>query len=341
MKHRLKPGPQVFKTIGNYAKKYQFYRLQPTDNNMSPEYYETLLPELAESPFKDKIKLLFEVKSIITRKQINALANAGVVYIHPGIENFSTRLLKLMKKGTNALQNIYFLKLCREYNLTVLWNYLIRIPGEKMEDYKDVEELIPKIVHLQPPCRGRTSKIECVRFSAYYKEKKLAVNIRPKHWYSNLFPEDRIDLSRVSYFFDADWKHTLDDDAYDGINNKIEKWFGIWNEDIKLPELVIKSSQKDGSLKIKDTRAVTEPVEWLLEPEQAAVYESVEDPTSLKRIASYIKSSKFPLLSQTQINSLLEDLIEKKLVIKERNRYLGLALQKNTPSPPISNRWSR
>jgi ribosomal peptide maturation radical SAM protein 1 len=254
IKHRLKPGKQVYETISNYVKKYQFRRLQPTDNNMSPEYYQTLLPLLIQSPFKSKIRLLFEVKAIITREQMQTIADAGIVYIHPGIENFSTHILKLMKKGTRAIQNIYFLKLCREYNLIAFWNYLIRVPGERPDDYLQAKKLIPKIVHLQPPCRGRTSKLECVRFSSYFDEKKWVKSIRPKPWYSVLFPGGHIDLSRVAYFFDADWQETLEDSAYEGVNSTIKEWCRIWHEEVDLPELVIKNYDEDGSLKIQTSK---------------------------------------------------------------------------------------
>ena len=42
------------------------------------------------------------------------LRDAGVTTIQPGIESFSDRVLKLMKKGVTGLQNIQLLKWCKE-----------------------------------------------------------------------------------------------------------------------------------------------------------------------------------------------------------------------------------
>ena len=44
--------------------------------------------------------------------------------IQPGIESLSDHVLKLMRKGTTALQNIQLLKWCREYGVQPEWNLL-------------------------------------------------------------------------------------------------------------------------------------------------------------------------------------------------------------------------
>jgi ribosomal peptide maturation radical SAM protein 1 len=333
--YRQKPGQRVYETIQYYVDRYPFKRLQPTDNNMAPDYFETLLPLLAKSPFKNKLNLLYELRAGVNRGQIKALVDAGIVYLHPGIENFSTHILKLIRKGLRGIDNIYFLKLCREFGIITFWNYLVRVPGERSEDYKEIEQLIPKIVHLQPPCRGRTSKIECVRFSPYYFEKDRVENIRPKPWYRAIFPPEYFDLSRCAYFFDADWKDILND--YSTLNRLIEKWCRIWQKDPELPKLIM-NKQPDGTMIVTDTRE--KPFEWIIEPDKAAVYGCTQDLCTIQSIMAGLRSGKSCNLLSSQVQSYLDEFESQGLVVKEKNTYLGLALPHSTPELSLKRRWT-
>lgn len=161
-----------------------------------------------------------------------------------------------MGKGVSALQNVLFLKCAREYGMLAYWNNLIRVPGETAEDYARMEYLIPKLIHLQPPIGGNP-KIELHRFSPYFFHRgKWTENLRPMDWYKGLFPEQRVDLSRTAYFFDADWKNTLGDDAYGGVIKATQEWIRTWREESDLPRLVMTQSS-GGGLKIVSTE--TEP----------------------------------------------------------------------------------
>ncbi|MCP4351939.1 MAG: RiPP maturation radical SAM protein 1 [Desulfobacterales bacterium] len=344
MKYRLKPGKRVYETIANFVEKYNFTRIQPTDNNMNKEYFNTLLPRLSQKPFQKKLKLLYEVKATLNRNQIQAMADAGVVYLHPGIENFSTHILKLIRKGIRGIQNIYFLKLCREFGIITLWNFLVRVPGERIEDYREQEELIPRIIHLQPPCRGRTSNIECVRFSPYFFEKGWCENIRPKSWYYAIFPQEDIDISRVAYFFDADWNDVLDKNAYKDVNAAIGEWCRIWIQDQNLPRLAMKKDHADGTILIEDTRVTGRPETYTLDPEQGRIYELIRDPLSLKSIIRKLGFRKLGSESLSnpdgqKVAGILNEFLKLGLAVREKHTYLGLALPHDTPEPSVKNRW--
>ncbi len=245
-----------------------------------------------------------------------------------------------MRKGVSALQNIFFIKCCREYGVYASWNNLIRIPGEAPEDYLEMERLIPKIVHLNPP-QGGARKIECHRFSPYFSgEAKGAENIIPLPWYNAIFPSGDINLSRVAYFFLADWDDTLDDSIYGPVVTKTLDWLKIWINQEELPQL-ISHYRDDGTLLISDTRYG--PLkEWEYGAEEAMVYRSISDPASLSRVKSSIREenglASCSVPSEEDILNYLQSFVDDGLAIEENNTYLGLALSEGTIDPPYSIR---
>ena len=82
------------------------------------------------------MSLFYEVKANLRLQQVALLAAAGIDRIQPGIESLSDHVLKLMRKGTTALQNVQLLKWCREHGVKAEWNVLYGFPGELPEDYE-------------------------------------------------------------------------------------------------------------------------------------------------------------------------------------------------------------
>ncbi|HPJ29787.1 MAG TPA: RiPP maturation radical SAM C-methyltransferase [Methanothrix sp.] len=333
LSYRSKSADRVIGTLKSFANLYPVSTYQASDNNISPEYFETFLPRIRDDPPKRGARLFYEVKTDLTRPQIKTLADAGVVYLQPGIESLSTHLLHLMRKGTTAIQNLFFLKCCRTYGILVLWNNLIRIPGEGREDYREMEVLIPKIHHFNPPSGG-AKKVECHRFSPYFTgEVEGADNLRPLSWYSALYPEDRIDLRRVAYYFDADWTNVLDDEARFGVTAKTQEWLRIWQNEADLPALRF-LGQVDGEAVVLDSRAGGRRELWL-DPIEAGVLRAIDDPASIDAVCRHLGEE---ATSRGAIEDILQGFVEAGMAYQERGKYLGLALPGEVNDPPLSSR---
>ncbi|MCP4111573.1 MAG: RiPP maturation radical SAM protein 1 [Desulfobacteraceae bacterium] len=322
MTFREKSADRVCHTLNLHLHKYPVRSFYATDNNLAMSSFNDLIPKLKKQ-FHDA-NFFFSVKPNLKREQIKALARANVTSLGPGIESLSTHLLKLMRKGVSALENVYFLKCCREYGIYPRWNILMRVPGEKQEDYQEMEELFPKLYHLAPPFGF--GKIQCHRFSPYFNETELyAENRHPEPWYKALFPSDHIDLSRVAYSFKADWKAVLDDGFYKGVTDKIVFWRGLWTRGIEKPSLAAHNS-KNGCFRIEDTRD-GELKTCYLNNAESLVYEAISDPADTEQIFSACLSrARLPL---STIKNMLSQLLEQNLVIEENRRYLALAVNKN------------
>jgi ribosomal peptide maturation radical SAM protein 1 len=115
MAFRQKSVAKVIDDIKHLFSTYRPKQVAMTDNIMPHSYHLSLLPQLARSGLGGKI--FYEQKSNLNVEQVKGLRDAGVCVIQPGIEDLSTSLLRLMKKGVSASQNIALLRCCRACNI--------------------------------------------------------------------------------------------------------------------------------------------------------------------------------------------------------------------------------
>lgn len=326
MGYREKSPERTLATMRHLAAKYPVSRLDATDNILSMKYFKTLVPELSERPILGRpdanragvpIKLFFEVKANLSRSHVQQLKAANIVEVQPGVESLATGILDAFDKGVTALQNVYFLKLCREYNLIPGWNILIRVPGETAADYEAMERLIPLINHFLPPSGG-APRVECHRFSPYFSRKGTFVeDVRAAKWYRGLFPEDRFDLDKIAYYFDVTWKNTLGDPAYDGVLELVRSWRQKWI-DGDPPRLELRETP-EGIIELEDTRSGA-PITWKLSVRQSEIYRQIADPSFPAEIARRVGGSDAEVVAE------LQDLTAKGLAFAEKNRFVALAV---------------
>jgi len=171
--------------------------LQCVDNIMPKSYVSEVLPFLNTPP---NMKIFYEVKADLSQEDLQTLSRARVTSIQPGIEALATSTLKLMKKGTTALQNIEFLKNCLGYGIDPSWNLLVGFPGEEEDVYRRYEEFLPNLVHLPPP--SGVFPVRFDRYSPYFvRAAEYQLTLRPLKFYELVYPFGADSLARMAYFF--------------------------------------------------------------------------------------------------------------------------------------------
>ena len=128
MAYRSKSANAVFEEIEALATAYGVKRLSSVDNILDVRHISTLFPRLRDSGLD--LELFYEVKANLRFDQLVTLKAGGVTSIQPGLESLSNEVLRLMKKGCTALQNIQLLRWCKELDIRVAWNILSGFPGE-------------------------------------------------------------------------------------------------------------------------------------------------------------------------------------------------------------------
>ncbi len=221
MGFRSKSPQRVLDELAALARRCGTFRFQAVDNILDVRYLTTLLPDLVASAADYEI--FYEVKANLTRAQLRLLAQSGITRIQPGLESLSSRVLRLMRKGTRAAQNVNLLRWARYYGIDVAWNVLWGFPGETAQDYREQADVVPHLWHLQPPSNALPIWME--RFSPLYAD-SAAFGVRyrrPEASYRYVYPAG-VELDRVAYFFEYELVENLPHDAHRELAERIAKW---------------------------------------------------------------------------------------------------------------------
>lgn len=266
MRFRSKSPERVLDELAEQAKRYRSFRFEAVDNILDMAYFGKLFPVLAEN--ETGYEIFYEVKANLSRDQLRLMAQAGVTHIQPGIESLSSHVLRLMRKGVRAVQNVNLLRWARYYNMQVDWNLLWGFPGETEQDYADQTAAIPHLRHLAPPVN--CARIWLERFSPIFTEQDTFRLGRrtPERSYRYVYP-DTVDLERMAYFFDYKLDGGLPESVYADLQRAAGDWASGWQKD-KLPALKYWSAPH--FVQISDERRPGQEGSYTLEDTLADLY---------------------------------------------------------------------
>ena len=313
---RAKTPERAVDEIVHLVERYRPRFVRTVDNMMSPSYYDTFLPRLAEA--NQPVDLFYEVRSTLSKEQIINLARARVTQVQAGIESLNTHILKLMKKGTTALRNVEFLKHCRQAGVYVDWNLLFGFPGESVDDYRNTLDLASMITHLDAPaCAGQ---IRLDRFSPNFERAAELgfVNVRPWSTFKYIYPFDRETLMDLVYYFDCDRREAFDDQGYfKQLQEHVARWKGRHD--------VLVAQRNNGRLTIHDSRAARVTQQTILKGVEADVYEYCDSRRTPAHIAAWLGERGLKVRAQT-IQKMLDGFLAKRLMAEEHGWHLSLAV---------------
>lgn len=265
---RAKHSDRVFADLKVLLAAHPARRICMVDNIMPADYHRSLVPRLRE--LGDDVTIFYEQKANLTLKQVRNLVHGGVTVIQPGIESLSTSLLKQMRKGVSAAQNIALLRYALACGLSVNWNLLHSMPGDQAEDYRGILSLLPALAHLQPP--STLSALSIDRFSPYFNEpgRFEIKNLRPAGRISDLYPPGT-NIDAIAYHFEGEYVSGIsaDDSLKLELFQAVASWQDCWHAENK-PILSVAQVDNDLFL-VVDTRPGFGPRVRFIESELAAV----------------------------------------------------------------------
>ena len=308
MKYREKSAEQVLGEINHLSRRHLRYDFRAVDNILSQNYFSSLLPKLQEN--KTSYQFFFEVKSDLTFDRIKALSDAGIRAVQPGIESLNTAVLKLMKKGITATQNIEMLKWSAFFKLDVTWNLLFGFPGEQTQSYLEMLELIPALVHLTPPdCVGA---VRVDRFSPYFKQYRD--RLRPSRLYWACYPADW-DFQKLAYYFVGELPSEVDSNVVAQLAGAVGEWKKI-RAGNTVPELRFKQGLGFGH--IVDTRFGRKETSEV-DQDYFKVAKLLNDKSGTSQDVAFALQ-----ISQTAADQILSEFEKAKFVIRPDNRWIWL-----------------
>ena len=324
MKFRAKKPDQVLREISDLSQRYDAVRFRLVDNIIDMGYIENLFGTLAGDHCD--LDVFIETKSNLQKQQIKTLAAGGVKCMQPGLESLSLNQLRAMDKGATPMQNLVCLKWSQYYHVMVSWNILLGFPGETNDDYQRQLDLIPSLLHLQPP--EATGKFWLQRFSPYFtRPHEYGVRITgPGMAYEYVYDARQVDLKKIAYDFEYELDHWLvDPHVYQELVAAIEGWQRMHKSGEK-PFLYY--SKAPTYVTIYDGRDQRAPTRRRYEGLAGLVIEICnEAPKSMGQIQVAVAGR--AECGDAVLSPILHELTARRVLYEERGKYFTLAIPEN------------
>ena len=328
MKFRAKSSEQVAREMAYLSSRYDTTRFRLVDNIIDMKYVENLFGTFAQD--RRDLDVFIETKSNLQKHQIRLLAMGGVRCMQPGLESLSQPQLRAMDKGVTPMQNLVCLKWCFYYRVAVSWNILLGFPGETNDDYLRQIDLIPSLVHLQPP--EGAGKFWLERFSPYHtRAHEYGIRIiGPGMAYEYVYDARQVDLAKIAYDFEYELDQwPVDPHVYQELVASVQEWQRRAASPDK-PYLYY--SKAFDYVTVYDGRSETAPTRERFDWPAASIIDICnEAPKSLEQIRNVLKErTDREALSTAELQESLSQLTDKRILYEERGKYFTLAIPENS-----------
>lgn len=321
MRYRSKSAQRALDEFVYLTRRYPGCSINAVDNILDMQYFSDFLPMLATQ--QHGLKLFYEVKANLKKEQLLMLLEAGISQIQPGIESFSDDVLRIMRKGVSALQNIQLIKMCRELGIKVFYNLLWGFPGESPDDYADMAGLVPLLSHLEPPVGEGAIRID--RFSPSFEQaRELGFgDLMPHPGYRYVYPFSDEALSNLAYFFVS--AHSSDHEAQytHALASAVQQWR------TSHPKSDLFWMQTDDYLLIWDFRPIAIEVLTVLKGIDKLCYLECDQIRTARQIVLSLEAHEFPEANEHIVGEILDSFTNRNLMIRRGNSYLALAYEKS------------
>ncbi|MFD7453672.1 RiPP maturation radical SAM C-methyltransferase [Kitasatospora sp. NPDC059827] len=312
MAFRSKPPADFLAEVLTLAERHQLLDVYVVDNILDMGYFDTVLKSLAELPVD--LRLHFEIKANLRRHQFQLLGDSGAAQVQPGIENLSTRVLRIMDKGVTGCQNVRALRDAQSAGVSVTWNYLYGFPGEQPDDYESVIRQLPVLHHLDPPTGAGRIAIE--RFSPYFDRPELGFAItRPAPQYRATYRLPESELNELAYVFSAP-PRGIGGDLAERLGAAVDTWLA------RFPDSRLSYRDAGARIVLVNTRP---GYDWraveLTDPVELAVFRLLDRPRSAAALAAKVPGG------AAAVEPVLERFTALGLLFHDGDGYLQVAVE--------------
>lgn len=317
MTFRSKSGDRVVSEILALASRHQNLNFQVVDNIIDLEHITSVMPRFRALGVD--LRIFYETKSNLSKRQLATLAAAGVDQIQPGIESMSDPILTLMRKGVTAFQNVRLLKWCAELRISVFWNMIYGFPGEPPEEYARMAKDLRSLVHLEPP---NLTRLAIDRFSPYHTSpEKLGIALSgPSRHYALIYDLSPADIADLAYSFEYRHLDGRDPESYIG---PLRERVATWRASDAMGSLTWRRGP--GFVVVRDRRAGFEARDHVLDGAHGVAYARAADGATTRQITEALEAAGHAAAARAT-ETVMAELSELAIVWADGHRYLSLAL---------------
>ncbi len=279
--YRQKSPERALEQLDVLSERWGEKRFRFADYILPNSYYNTLIPALSKRDYS----LACEIKANVQGDKLQLLADAGFVDVQPGIESFSSEILRLMDKGVRSTRCVYLMRVGRAVGIKVFYNLLHSFPGEGFEPYERMLRMVPRLRHLDSPM----SKIP-VQIT-----RGAPLQVAPERWglpvsdpeprYDILLSEDYVTangFSAADYAYYFNRVHHVPEKLR-SLHRRLAVELQAWTRMDEQQTATLVRSGEDGGRRIQDGR-FGDPVAHDLSELEAALLDLMDEPVPLESV---------------------------------------------------------
>ena len=317
--YRYKPPSQVLSEIDHLTGRYQSLSVIITDNVLPKKGSVEIFKQIG--CLNKDLRLFGEVRATTPWMELKMMRDSGMQKVQVGIEALSSRLLKKLRKGTSAIQNLEIMKNCEALGIENMSNLILQFPGSDAQDVAETLKVLEFAKSFYP--------LKAVNFwlglgsPVWQNPKKYGIKAVFNHpnW-SYLFPEEiyrTLPLMIQAYRGDRVYQKKI----WKPVKKKTLEWRKQYAEIRNGSDLLPILSFQDGRefIIIRQKRFQAAPATHRLVGVSRLIYLFCQKHRSLKKILN-----EFSTLPENKITAFLKMMVEKKLMFEEKNTYLSLAV---------------
>ena len=320
--YRTKSPSQAVAEIDHLTDKHQTLSVTMVDNVLPRNTVTEIFTKLDR--LNKDLRLFSEIRATTSWTELQAMAKAGMQEVQIGIEALSTPLLKKLRKGTRAIQNLEIMKNCEALGIENISNLILYFPGSDKQDVAQTLECIEFALPYRPLKTaafwlGQGSPVWC-HPGAY----GIRAVFNHPNW-AVLFPQKifkNFEFIIQAYRGDLGYQRKI----WQPVKKKVATWHQIYAELHAGPSRSPSLSLSDGGdfLIIRQRRVNKEDMNHRLTGTSRLIYLFCSRHRSIKKIRN-----RFPAFSEENIVAFLRMMVAKKLMFEENDRYLSLAVPVN------------
>ncbi|MFZ0448754.1 MAG: RiPP maturation radical SAM C-methyltransferase [Desulfatiglandaceae bacterium] len=318
--YRTKTGPRVIQEIEDLSLRHQALSISFMDNLLPGKGTRKIFMDVAR--LGKGYQFFAEIRATTAFPILAAMGEAGVETVQVGVEALSTSLLGKLNKGTTVMDNIQIMRDCETPGLPGLTgNLILHFPSS---DEGDVAETLENLSFVLPFRPLQPAHFWLGYASPVYNDPR-AFGIRKKGnhpHYARLFPPDvlrGLTLMIQEYYGRKRYQQRI----WEGVRERVDHWRDTYEALHRSPGSGPILSYLDGKrfMVIQERRLDREDLSHRLTGTSRSIYLFCQRHRSAGDILA-----RFPRMDGEKVVSFLNMMVKKRLMFREGNRYLSLAV---------------
>ena len=319
--YRFKPAEKMAAEVVALAGRHKVLDFVFTDNALPPKeavaFFETMGHSGRDFRFFAEIRADYRGRAMeISRK-------GGLTSVQVGIEAMSNSLLAKMVKGVTVMDNLAVMKDALANGVVLDGNLIVEFPGSSSEE---VAETLANL-DFAFPFHPLTTAAFFLGHGSPVDEapKKYGIRARTMHHQAaRLFPAKiGAELALLIKGFRGD--RAVQRTLWAPVASKVKKWQDYHRSRNKTEKLLLSFRDGGDFLIIRQELPDKKVLHHRLRGISRQIYFACEMIIDLQALAGI-----FPSFTMQQIEKFLDDLVAKRLVFREQDRFLALAIRRKT-----------